>query len=383
MFKIIKFIVFVFVLNSCNKPVATKETKKEVKTIKSKEDNSQKVILITIDGLRWQELFSGADSLLVANTDYVKDTVTLKKKFWKTNFKQRRKSLMPFFWNTIANDGVIYGNRKLGNKVNITNKHGFSYPGYSEILCGFADDKRVNSNDKNPNPNVTVLEYLNNTNKLKGEIAAFGSWDVFPYIINEKRSGIPVNAGFEPVTDNPNATEKILNKCQSETHSPWHNVRLDVYTQNFALEHLKKKHPKLLYVAYGETDDFGHDGRYDFYLEAANRTDNFIKELWNFTQQDPFYKGKTTFIITTDHGRGTQPLEEWKSHGYGLKYHGKEYNIKGSEETWIALLGNQIKAKGEDNSKNQLFNTQIATTVANLLGEEYKEEKSGKTLIEK
>jgi len=377
MLKIIKILVIVFVLNSCTSAKAQIEPMVEKIVV----DDSQKVILITIDGLRWQELFSGADSLLVANTDYVKDTISLKKKFWNSDFKERRKALMPFFWNTIAKEGAIYGNREFENKVDITNKHGFSYPGYNEILCGFADDVRVNSNDKNPNPNVTVLEYLNNTDQLKGKIAAFASWDVFPYIINEERSGIPVNAGFEPVTDNPNTTEKILNKCQSETHSPWHNVRLDVYTHNYALEHLKKKHPKLLYIAYGETDDFGHDGRYDFYLEAAKRTDDFIKELWNFTQQDPFYKNNTTIIITTDHGRGTQPLEEWKSHGYGLKYHDVEYNIKGSEETWIVLLGNQIQAKGEVKNKGQLYNSQIASTIAYLLGQEYKQDKSGKHLI--
>ena len=378
MIKIIQIAVIILLLTSCT----DNKSKIEIPTRTKKPviDNSQKVILITIDGLRWQELFSGADSLLVANTDYVKDTVSLKKKFWNSDFKNRRKSLMPFFWNTIAKEGAIYGNRKFENMVNITNKHGFSYPGYSEILCGFADDERINSNDKNPNPNVTVLEYLNNTEKLKGEITAFASWDVFPYIINEERSGVSVNAGFESVK-NPNATEKVLNKCQSETHSPWHNVRLDVYTHNYALEYLKKKHPKLLYVAYGETDDFGHDGRYDFYLDAAKRTDNFIKELWDFTQQDPFYKNNTTFVITTDHGRGSQPLDEWKSHGYGLKYHGVEYNIKGSEHTWIALLGNKVQAKGEVKIKGQLYNSQIATTVAYLLGQKYKQDKAEKNLL--
>ena len=34
--------------------------------------SDQKVFLITLDGLRWQELFLGADSLLVKNKNYVK-----------------------------------------------------------------------------------------------------------------------------------------------------------------------------------------------------------------------------------------------------------------------------------------------------------------------
>ena len=38
----------------------------------SQED--PKVVLVTLDGLRWQELFSGADPLLISNTEYVTDT---------------------------------------------------------------------------------------------------------------------------------------------------------------------------------------------------------------------------------------------------------------------------------------------------------------------
>ena len=52
---------------------------------------------------------------------------------------------------------------------------------------------------------------------------------------------------------------------------------------------------------------FAHDGRYDHYLEAAHNTDQMIKDLWDYCQNDTVYKGKTTFIITTDHGRGDQP----------------------------------------------------------------------------
>ena len=68
-----------------------------------------------------------------------------------------------------------------------------------------------------------------------------------------------------------------------------------------------------MYVAYGETDDFAHDGKYDAYLQSAYRTDAFIEELWNWVQANETYRDKTTFIITTDHGRGTR--EKWKDHG--------------------------------------------------------------------
>src|SRR5690554_7448622 len=132
----------------------------------------------------------------MGNSGYVGDPEALTKEFWDTDPQKRREVLMPFFWHTIAEKGQLYGNRWQGNKVDCSNDMWFSYPGYNEILTGFADDERINSNAKTNNPNVTVLEYLNKQPAYKGKVAAFGSWDVFPFIINAERSGIPVNAGF-------------------------------------------------------------------------------------------------------------------------------------------------------------------------------------------
>ena len=325
----------------------------------AQEKKSSKIILITLDGLRWQELFTGADSLLVANKEYVHDTTALKSDFWRENIKERREALMPFFWKEITKMGQIHGNRKIGSKVNLTNTMWFSYPGYNEILSGAADDKRITSNDKINNPNKTVLEIVNELPAYKGKVAAFGSWDVFPYIINEERSGVPVNAGFESAKGNQlTEREMFLNQLQEEIPSPWGSVRLDAFTHHFALEYMKKNHPELVYISYGETDDFAHDGDYQAYLRSANNTDKMIKQLWNFTQQDEFYKDNTIFIISTDHGRGTTPIETWKHHGS---------KINGADQVWLIAFGKNIKTLGEVDSEEQLYSNQIAPTLLHLL----------------
>ncbi|WP_240614873.1 hypothetical protein [Polaribacter filamentus] len=210
--------------------------------IAAQQNSNPKVIVVTLDGLRWQELFSGADSKLIANNDYVHDSVSLKKQFWRENNKDRRAVLFPFLWNEVPSMGQIYGNRTFDNKVNLTNKIRFSYPGYNEILSGQADDVRITSNDKLNNPNKTMLEIVNSSSKFKGKVAAFGSWDVFPFIINEERSGVPVNAGFENAnSDNLSDRELFLNELQSQIPSPWGSVRLDAFTHHYALEYMKKK----------------------------------------------------------------------------------------------------------------------------------------------
>jgi bisphosphoglycerate-independent phosphoglycerate mutase (AlkP superfamily) len=81
---------------------------------------------------------------------------------------------------------------------------------------------------------------------------------------------------------------------------------------NTPLTYLNKNQPDFIYIAYGETDDFAHNGEYDSYLKAAKNTDQLIKDLWSYTQNNSYYKGKTIFFITTDHGRGTAPIDSWK-----------------------------------------------------------------------
>src|ERR1700722_8627404 len=157
---------------------------------------TKKLFIITIDGFRWQEIFTGADPLLVGNPDYVRDTLLTRRLYWDSTAKERRKKLLPFFWNTVAVEGRIYGNRQLGNKVNVRNWYKISYPGYNEIFTGHTD--AISSpNLAIPNKNVNVLEYLNHTAEYRGKVAVFTSWNVFPYILNEERSGLPVNSGYE------------------------------------------------------------------------------------------------------------------------------------------------------------------------------------------
>lgn len=342
-------------------------------TISFAQAPAENIIIITLDGMRWQEVFTGADSGLIKNKKYVEDAEVLQKRFWHDQPEVRREKLMPFFWSTLVKDGILLGNRVYGNNVNCSNNMWFSYPGYNEILSGYADDERINSNDKFNNPNETVLEFLNKQAKYKGKVAAFGSWDVFPSIINEERSGIPVNAGFESALDkNLSEREEFLNQLQIEIPSPWGGVRLDAFTHHYALEYMKKYKPRVVYIAYGETDDFAHNGKYDAYLKSAYQTDQFIKNIWEWIQAQPQYKNKTTILITTDHGRGTIPVDEWRSHGT---------KINGADQIWIAALGAGVKPKGEIKVSGQLYQNQVAATAAGLLGFNFTQNgKAGKPL---
>jgi hypothetical protein len=46
---------------------------------------------------------------------------------------------------------------------------------------------------------------------------------------------------------------------------------LDVFTHCAAIEELNKNKPRVLYIAYGETDEWAHSGKYRSYLDAAHQ----------------------------------------------------------------------------------------------------------------
>ena len=323
---------------------------------------TQNIVLITYDGLRWQEVFGGCDEALL-NKDQgggVRDVPALKARFWRDAHEERREALLPFFWKTVARQGQVFGDPAHHSRARVTNGRNFSYPGYNEILTGFADE-RIDSNAKRNNSNITVLEWLSRRPGFEGRAAAFCAWDVFPFIINVQRSGIPVNAGWATFDVGPNPVRlAALNDAIRDSTHVWDNVRDDGLTFHGALEYVKAKKPRVLYLAFGETDDWAHEGRYDLVLDTARRTDGFIERLWTLLQSMPEYKDKTSLVLTTDHGRGDNRIE-WKNHGK---------DTPGSDQMWIAVMGPDTPAAG-CRGDIAVTQSQVAATLAHLLGEDY------------
>jgi len=332
----------------------------------SQTKSSPNIFIITTDGFRWQEIFNGADSAILFNPKYVKDTGTLRYTYWANTSEERRQKLMPFIWNFIAQKGQLWGNRNYGNEVSVTNPYKISYPGYNEILTGHIDWS-INLNVARDNPNSNILAYLNTTPAYKDKVAAFSSWKLFDYILNRPESNIPINCGYQLANDDSlTDTEEALNYIQTKSEEKNEATRKDVLTFTVATEYIKKKHPKVTYIGFGETDEYAHGGRYDLYLNQANLFDKFLAELWELVQSDPFYKNNTIFFITTDHGRGEKP-STWFTHGFWAK---------GSKETWLLELGANIKSLGEVKEKSSVTSIQFAQTIANYLGESFTAEHS-------
>jgi hypothetical protein len=328
---------------------------------------TENVIFVMTDGLRWQEVFRGAKLDLIENyhggekAKGGSNVEQLKQSFWRETPEERRRALLPFLWTVVAKEGQVFGNQDAGSVARVTNGFNFSYPGYSEALCGFADP-RIDSNDPKPNPNVTVLEWLNGKPQYHDRVAAFTSWERFGDILNVRRSGMLVNSGYAPV---PNVEDvpalKLLNRLVSETPQPGEETRYDAFTFHAAREYLLARKPRVLYVSFDETDEQAHRGRYDRVLADAHKVDGYVRELWELAQSLPEYKGKTTLMFSTDHGRGVGPID-WRDHGQ---------KIPASQFIWFAALGPDTPALGERRDTEELTQGQIAATLAAFLGEDY------------
>ena len=327
----------------------------------SGETRTEHVFLITLDGLRWEEVFTGAEAALIGPDGGVANTNSLAREFWRDDPGARREALMPFVWQVMAREGQLLGNRQAGSRVRVTNGKNFTYPGFNEILTGFADP-RIDSNAKRANPNVTVLEWLNQREGFQGKVAAFPNWDTFPYILNAERAKIPVWTGYPEDLKNPrNPILPEVRKMFADITPLWDGMNFDFFFHHAVMDYVEEKQPSVVWIAFSETDEWAHEGRYDLYLRAANRIDGYVRELWEKLQSMPHYRGKTAFILTTDHGRGSGPAE-WRNHGAA---------VKGAEDIWIAALGPDIPAKGSREHIPDYGQNQIAATIAAWLGEDY------------
>lgn len=326
---------------------------------------SRNVILVTIDGLRWQEVFRGAEEALMDKESGgvpENEAERLRAEYLAASPEERRRRLMPFLWSTVARQGVLYGNRDVDSRASVANAAWVSYPGYNEMLTG-RPDPSITNNARVPNPNVTVLEWLNRRPGFAGRVAASTAWNVFTAILNVDRSRIPLFVTPQrspPGTVSPRIAE--IEDWMAEIPPITANEHFDVFAYRAARDMIDRGRPRVFLLGLGEPDEWGHSRRYDRYLDAIRRCDRYLRELWETLQQMPEYRGCTTLVVTTDHGRGVNG-GDWIRHNRATPH---------SDEIWVAAIGPVTPPVGERRGGPVISQSQVAATVAALVGENFR-----------
>lgn len=326
---------------------------------------TRNVILITLDGARNQEIFGGLDEEVFRSTNKNYQDTAIFKRFNAATAAERRAKLMPFFWSTLmTRHGSIAGSRALKSEAKTTNKLWFSYPGYSELLTGQAHDDIIKSNSHPQNPFPSVLDFVHRKlGKGPNSVAEYSSWDAFMRIATNKPGSFVVNAAYETYPTQHKEISELF-RLQSQVISPWSGVRHDYFTFKLALTHLKHHETRAIHIGFDETDDYAHNKNYERVLDALHLTDKWIEELWRFIETDPRYRGKTSIIVTVDHGRGATP-KDWSDHGE---------DVPEAQYIWMAFISPDIGLRGEWRDTETIYQNQVAATLSKMLGLDYSEQ---------
>ncbi len=329
-------------------------------------DSGRNIILVTIDGVRMQEIFGGMDPVIAnapESDSGIYELDVTKGRYWRETPQERREALMPFFWNTLAPAGMVLGNQAKGSKVTVRNDQWFSYPGYSEILTG-EPQPEVRSNDFVRYPHQTVLEYIHSALGLKyKDVAQIGSWDGFKYAASQMDGDFFMNGAREPVPAALSTPEiDFLVGLRKNVMQLWEESSNDYLSFRIALDYLRKNQPRVMWIGLGQSDDWAHARRYDLVLDYLHLADGMIAELWQTLQSMDGYRGNTTLIITADHGRGRTPAD-WAEHDAG---------IQGSQDIWVAIIGPDTPAIGEAHDFADVTQSDFAATMLQYLGLDYR-----------
>lgn len=102
-------IVVALAVFSPGRPTATQVSPGAPAAARPRADH---VIVVTLDGLRWQEFFDGAELPLFGRDAEKPTDSAIMKRFWRTTRDERRAALMPFMWEVVARQGQISGTRR-------------------------------------------------------------------------------------------------------------------------------------------------------------------------------------------------------------------------------------------------------------------------------
>jgi hypothetical protein len=299
------------------------------------------VVLVTIDGVRWEDVFRGASQELAARGDG--GDVTAMAHPFATMPRLRR----------LVERGVALGGGGDGcGTVRPAGGAFVSLPGYLEILRGrrTACDSNACVVDRTP----SVLDAAAHAGHVP--VASVSSWAKIARAASAGGAPVLVSAGRLPWPDSPvdgGPLAAALVDAQGSGPSPGRGLyRPDRHTARIALAYLRAERPRLLHVGLGDTDEHGHKGDYAAYLAALVAADALVAEAAEIAAEVGM---RTTIIVTTDHGRSVT-----------LHNHGRMFPESG--RSFVLAFGDGVPARGVVCAHRDVTLPDVGATVRALLG---------------
>ncbi len=264
------------------------------------------VVLVVIDGVRWQEVFGGVDRRLAAAVG-MDESETI-----------GAAALLPNLHRVFAGqaDSVLLGDVDRGDDVVASGPNYVSMPGYTEIFGGRPSDCKDNDCAGATRPTI-VDDMMAGPGARAHDAAIVASWEAIPRAASQRRGAALESAGRDRL-ETPSAwSDATRSLVESSGHvNPWPGsgrYRPDAFTAKVALQVLEDRAPRFLFVGLGDTDEHAHHGDYRGYLGALREADRVVGEL--VAKLDRIAKtgggSRTGIVVTTDHGRA----HNFRDHG--------------------------------------------------------------------
>lgn len=286
---------------------------------------TEAVVLVTIDGVRWQEIFGGVDRALAASEKLppAPDATA--------------RALLPNLHRLFFDEGVALGDPARGGGIAGGARWHVSMPGYVQIATGASTD--CADNDCKPALGETIADAVTAT-ASDNAAAVFGSWSEIARAAAAHPERLFVQTGAAP----------------GQPGRPLHGGGAylpDRVTAAQALDHLREKRPRFLWVALGDTDEWAHAGSYTAYLDALREADRFVGELVTTLGSMGDRGAHTAIFVTADHGRDP-----------GFRDHGGP----ASSAVWLLARGPTIAPRGVIATARRRQLRDVAPTLRALLG---------------
>ena len=312
------------------------------------DDRSESaVVLVVLDGVRWQEVFGGADRAVARQHGVNPGT-------WPN-----ARALMPNLQRMIEVEGMALGAPGHGPEITTGGTQRISLPSYREIFTGRSDPLCQSNECAQPLGRTVAYDVYDVGGP--GDVAVIASWSNIARAASADSSRFVLTTGRKvvglgDVLRSDPVTASLLDAGSRASAFPGEGeYRPDSITERIALRYLATARPRFLFVGLGDCDEYGHRNDYRGYLTALHGADAFLGEL-EVTLEAMGARGRhTTVLVTADHGRA----RDFRDHGVGHPESGR---------VWLVAGGADVRGRGLVAASRRHTLSDIAPTVRALLG---------------
>lgn len=311
------------------------------------ERTESAVVLVVLDGVRWQEVFGGVDRSIARQHGLGPSGVA------------NTHPLMPNLQRFSETDGLALGAPGHGAEISTGGSQRISLPSYRDIFTG-KNDPACQSNDCARPVGHTIVDDVYDRLGAR-EVAVVASWPNIARAVSAEPSRLVLSTGRKLVgrSDVLRSDEVVASLLDAGTHASSFpgegDYRPDALTASIALRVLTTARPRFLFVGLGDADEYGHRNDYRGYLDALRESDAFLGELGTTLASMGARGQHTTVLVTADHGRAS----DFRDHG---QWHPE------SGRVWLVATGADVHGRGLVAAAHRHTLLDVAPTVRALLG---------------